>query len=203
MPNLVRCPEGLHQYDAERYSICPYCNSQQTRGGGTNSSVATRIVDRPGASSPDEDKTTRPMRPPPEAPQKSANSETTKILRTDSGHKPVTGWLVVIDGIGKGASLPIHHGVNSIGRDSSQSICLTFSGQQDAEIAREGQARITYDPKNNLFFLQHGEGTNLTYLNDMPVLELKNLEAYDRISMGKSQFLFVPFCNDRFQWPED
>ena len=80
---------------------------------------------------------------------------------------------------------------------------LAFAGEQDGEIARENQARITYDPKGNQFFLQHGEGKNLTYLNGDPVQELKTLNAYDKLSIGKTELLFVPFCSDKFQWPAE
>lgn len=205
MTNHVRCPAGLHQFDADRYSVCPYCNSQQVTGGGggSNSEVATRVLDRANKSATSDDQTTRPMDQPPAHGARRGGGEVTQVLRTSVGRKPVTGWLVVVEGPGKGAGLPVHHGVNSIGRDSGQGVCMDFSGEHDAEIARDGQARLTYDAKNNRFYLQHGDGTNLTYLNDEPVLELKTIKAYDRISMGKTELVFVPFCNDLFQWPND
>ncbi len=198
MGNLVRCPAGLHQFDADRYSVCPYCNSRRVdAGGGTNSGVATRVIDRPAKSKDDEDGSTRPM-----GQASMGGGEVTQVLKT-GGRKPVTGWLVVIEGPGRGASLPVYHGVNSVGRDATQGISLDFRTESDAEIARENQARITYDPKGNIFYLQHGEGKNLTYLNDQPVLELKTLSAYDRISMGRSVLVFVPFCGDKYQWPAE
>lgn len=212
MGNLIRCEAGLHQFDADKYSLCPYCNSRNVDNpaAGGNSEVATRVLQRPAAKAVGSDDPTIPMNKgsgdsPVEMGRTSAavsNAEVTRVLRT-GGRQPITGWLVVIDGPGKGASRAIHHGVNNVGRDVSQGIVLAFAGEQDVEIARENQARITYDQKGNMFFLQHGEGKNLTYLNGDPVLELKTLKAYDRISIGKTELLFVPFCSDKFQWPAE
>lgn len=209
MAKLVRCPAGLHQYDAERYSLCPYCNNSTVQmGGSAGSDDVTRPLDRQQGGSED---TTRPYKQSEEktafvgkpAASPANDSEKTQIYRAeDSGVQPVTGWLVVTEGPGAGTSLPVFHGVNSIGRSSGEQICLDFSGDSDPEIARTGQARITYDPKGNCFYLQHGDGKNLTYLNDQPVLELRTLSSYDAIGMGKTVMLFVPFCGDRFQWPE-
>lgn len=131
-----------------------------------------------------------------------ATDNATRVVRT-AGNKPTTGWLVVIDGPGKGNSLPLYHGTNNIGRAATQEINLDFGAQTDSEIARENQARLSYDPKGNAFYLQHGDGKNLTYLNDAPVLELKVLKPYDRIGMGKTTLAFVPFCCDQFTWDDE
>ncbi len=202
MTKLIRCDAGLHQFDADRYSLCPYCNRDTELEGGVDSNVETRVVNREGSEPAADNKTTRPMKPGANPTPGRSSDEVTRVLRT-SGRQPVTGWLVVVEGPGKGAGVPIYHGVNTVGRDRSQKICLDFGGENDPEIARELQSKITYDPKNNRFYLQHGEGSNLTYLNDEPVLELKTLSAYDHIVMGKSRLIFVPFCNDQFQWPSE
>ena len=47
---------------------------------------------------------------------------------------PTVGWVVVINGPGKGRSLPLGYGMNKIGRDATQRIALDFG---DKEISRE------------------------------------------------------------------
>ena len=89
---------------------------------------------------------------------------------------------------------------NTIGRGPEQSVCLDFGKQQDDKIARDSQAKLTYDVKGNCFYIQHGEAANLTYLNDEPILEPKKLKAYDRITMGQTTLMFIPFCGKKFTW---
>lgn len=197
MSSMVRCPAGLHQYDADRYSACPKCapvgvNFDDAEPHDRNTRPLQRNNPSEGAAA----------RPTASAGGDPDVGEATQILRT-GGREPVTGWLVVTGGEGKGASLPIRHGVNSIGRDPSETLSLNFSSVGDAEIARREQARLTFDPKGKLFYLQHGAGKNLTYLNDKPVLELTKLAAYDQITMGNTTLVFVPFCGDQFSWDNE
>lgn len=110
---------------------------------------------------------------------------------------PVTGWLVIIEGPGKGASFKIGLGVNSIGRSEKQRISIDYG---DAGISRENHCLITFDPKSSRFYLQHGEGQNLTYLEDQPVLIPTILPAHSRIQLSDTHLLFTPFCGEHFNW---
>ncbi|MBS1462121.1 MAG: FHA domain-containing protein, partial [Ruminiclostridium sp.] len=42
----------------------------------------------------------------------------------------------------------------------------------------------------------------LTYVNDEIVMETKQLEAWDKITLGDSDFLLIPLCCDRFSWED-
>ena len=117
-----------------------------------------------------------------------------------AGADYVTGWLVVIDGPGKGQSRPIRAGINSVGRAPDQAIPLYFGAKSDGEISRRDHARIVYDARGNHFKLVHGASRNLTYLNDEAVLEITDLKAYDRIVIGKTTLLFLPLCGNIFRW---
>lgn len=110
---------------------------------------------------------------------------------------PVVGWLVIIDGPGQGRDLRITPGMNRIGRDASMNVQIDFG---DEAISRSEHAFIIYDPQKNVFFLRHGSGQNLTYLNDDIVMEAKMLQPFDRIKVGETECLFVPFCSDQFYW---
>lgn len=46
--------------------------------------------------------------------------------------------------------------------------------------------------------VQPGESKELSYLNDNVILESKVIKAYDVISLGESELVFVPFCSDSF-----
>ena len=112
---------------------------------------------------------------------------------------PPVGWLVVVQGPGQGKVVTLGNGVNTIGRDSGERICLDFG---DTLISRHRHALITYDPKGKKFYVQQGDGKNLTYIGDTPVLTPTELEEFSLIQMGETVLLFVPLCGARFDWAE-
>ncbi|MEE4376583.1 MAG: FHA domain-containing protein [Candidatus Competibacteraceae bacterium] len=113
---------------------------------------------------------------------------------------PVVGWLVITEGPGRGRVLNLGYGLNSIGRGPKVRAQLDFG---DLEISRNGHAAIVYDPRGRRFYLQHGGGTNLTYLNDQPVLAPQELTGHEIILIGQTQLHFVPFCGPDFDWQDD
>ncbi len=112
---------------------------------------------------------------------------------------PPVGWLVVVRGPGQGKVLTIGNGSNAIGRDPGERICLDFG---DEMISRHGHTIITYDPRGRKFYIQHGGGKNLTYVEEYPVLLPTELEAFSKIQIGETVLLFVPLCGERFDWAE-
>jgi hypothetical protein len=111
-----------------------------------------------------------------------------------------TGWIVVVDGPGRGASFAISAGVSSIGRESDQSICLDFG---DMSISRQSHALIAYDEEQNKFFIGHGGKSNLVRLNGNPVLSTEDLSGGDHIRIGKTTLRFIAFCGPDFTWGGD
>jgi len=126
---------------------------------------------------------------------KSATSDGAVASNKDA--ELVVGWLVVIDGPGRGKSCPIGFGVNGIGRSESERISLNFG---DSEISRDRHAVVTYDHKGRRFFIQHGGGANLTYVGDEPVLQPMELKGREVIGIGQTKLCFVPFCSAEFAW---
>lgn len=120
-------------------------------------------------------------------------------MQNDPMSDPVAGWLVIVDGPGKGNVLNIGLGQNSIGRSETARITINFG---DMEISRDNHAVVIYDPKSRKFFLQPGTGTNLIYLDEqeIPVLQPQILEAFSHISLGNSRLRFVPLCGADFNW---
>ena len=113
---------------------------------------------------------------------------------------PPAGWLVVVAGPGKGNVVTIGNGVNAVGRDRTERVSLDFG---DDMISRTGHGTITYDPRHRKFYVQHGGGTNLTYVDDEPVLAPRELEPLAHVQMGDTVLRFVPLCGPGFSWEDE
>jgi len=112
---------------------------------------------------------------------------------------PVVGWLVIVEGPGMGTSLRLGMGQNSIGRGDDVRVRINFG---DSHISRASHAVVTYDPKGNQFYVHQGFGTNLTYVEDNPVLSPTVLMPGAKITMGETTLRFVAFCDDTFTWAD-
>ena len=113
---------------------------------------------------------------------------------------PPVGWLVVVEGPGKGSVATLGSGVNSIGRDRSERVTLDYG---DTMISRSNHGSITYDPRGRKFYVQHGGGKNLTYVDDEPVLAPRELPALTQVQLGETVLRFVPLCGPEFSWEDD
>lgn len=183
--NLTRCENG-HFYDAERFDTCPHCNQQ---------TISTVIQDENGNSA-----YTMPLTPGVEAkptpPIPTGDVQVTIGYFGDVEVEPVVGWLVAISGAHFGEDFKLKTGRNFIGRSQEMDIALT----DDASISREKHAIILYEPKSNVFLVQPGDAKELFYLNDKVVLSAMEIKAYDVISLGATNLLFIPCCSDKFNW---
>lgn len=190
--NLVRCEMG-HFYDADRFTECPHCaKAEQDDNMGvtvakediTNSTVqfdAGKLEEVvKNAKNDDEDDA-----------QKTVGFYGEKMEK-----EPVVGWLVCIEGKHKGEDFSLHTGRNFIGRSASMDVVLN----KDGAISREKHAILLFEPKNSLFIVQPGDSKELFYLNEKVVLSAEEIKAYDVIALGESKLVFVPFCNDQFNW---
>lgn len=128
-------------------------------------------------------------------PAVSKESEDTKA----SNETPVVGWLVIIEGPGKGRSLEFSFGQQSLGRDPDQSISLDFG---DEEISRTAHATLEYDPRERKVFLS--KGANLVYLNNERVGQGAEigLKWGDIIELGSTKLRYVSFCSPDFCWTD-
>lgn len=129
-----------------------------------------------------------------------SDSEPTGAAQSGSGfNEPVTGWLVVVKGPGRGRFAPVGLGRNTVGRAPTERVVLDFG---DTTISRESHMIISYDHKGRQFYLQPGEGQNLTYLNDSPVLSTEVLQNGALITLGDTEVQFVAFCGEAFDWSD-
>jgi hypothetical protein len=112
--------------------------------------------------------------------------------------EPVCGWLVCVEGARVGKDYPIKTGKNFVGRADDMDIQILG----DNEITRRNHAIIVYDPKKINTVLLPGDSSGIVYLNQEAVYVPTPLNSYDAIELGKSKFLFIPFCCEHFEWKD-
>jgi len=199
---MVTCNNG-HYYDQEKNATCPYCSS----GGNANfGEVKTSMI---GASSGDDSEKTAMYQSSSPAsdeektvyhsPSSSATPDTTQDAQDPSQPILLSGWLAVISEAGRGASYTLTFGMNTIGRSEENHVSIKNG---DSSISREKHALIIYDYANNLYFIKHGDGQFLSYVNGEVLLDTKQLKANDKIKIGSTELIFIPLCSDEFKWED-
>lgn len=161
--------------------------------------AATKIYrpNRPAAAAP------APGAEPAAAPGRGAMSQAgrpksgTPVSADFTISDPVVGWLAIVEGPGRGASLNVGYGNNRIGRAPTENISLDFG---DEEISRENHATITFDGRHRRFYILPGQGRNLVYVNEQPVMSPLELTGGEEILLGQTKLRFVPFCGKSFDW---
>lgn len=188
--NLVRCPSG-HFYDADRYADCPHC-SQPTMDTVTRgmdpSEWDNTVVGNPG------DITGSDVIEPASVVEDDSQNTIGYFGETE----PVVGWLVATKGAHYGTDFKLRSGRNFIGRAADMDVILNMDGA----VSRSKHAVVVYEPKANIFLAQPGGAKELFYLNGKVVLGAVELNAYDVISVGDTNLLFIPCCSDKFNWDE-
>jgi len=109
---------------------------------------------------------------------------------------PCVGWLIALGGEHLGTDFRLKVGKNIIGRSPQMDIALT----EDKSVSRDRHAIVVYEPKAHLYLVQPGESSSLVYRNNEVVLTPVKLEAYDMITVGDVNLLFMPLCGERFNW---
>ena len=126
--------------------------------------------------------------------------ETAERGESAGAEKPVqfpAGWIVVVDGPGRGSCFTLHVGVSQIGRGDDQAVRLDFG---DTSISRNNHAAVAYDDEQGKFYLGHGGKSNLVRLNGMPVLSTEEMTSGDEIRIGETTLKFVALCGEVFTW---
>lgn len=111
---------------------------------------------------------------------------------------PCVGWLIAIGGNHIGTDFRLKVGKNFIGRNQNMDIALT----EDKSVSRDRHAIVVYEPKEHLYLVQPGESSSLVYKNNKVVLGPEPLEAYDMVTVGEINLLFMPLCGSRFNWSD-
>lgn len=107
------------------------------------------------------------------------------------------GWVVVMEGPGRGASFTLTGGLSTIGRGEDQTVALAFG---DSSISRDNHASIAFDEEENRAYIGHGGKSNIVRLNGKPLLSTEVLTHGDEMRIGKTTLKFVGFCGPDFSW---
>lgn len=132
------------------------------------------------------------------APASAAHGYTDQNHAVNKVSTPCVGWLIAIGGNHIGTDFRLKVGKNFIGRNSNMDIALT----EDKSVSRDKHAIVVYEPKEHLYLVQPGESSSLVYKNNKVVLGPEPLEAYDMVTVGEINLLFMPLCGSRFNWSD-
>lgn len=188
---IVKCPNG-HFFDNKKYAECPYCRTVQEERNRYEEQIRESVTIAMPKREQEESQTIGMYEP---QPVPEDDQKTVSIFSHGSGRSFVTGWLVCTEGEEKGRDYRLYHGYNRIGRNYQMDVCIV----DDPAISRENHASIIYDYKSNRFYLSPGKGT-ITTLNGETVLKAVELKRRDVICMGRSRFVFIPFCEEDQSW---
>ncbi len=119
----------------------------------------------------------------------------TPVKKKDLG--PVTGWLVIVSGPGRGRSFEIGNGHNSVGRGPTNEVVLSNG---DHGVSDVSHFLITYDELNREFYISMGNSRNIVYCNGAPVMNPIVLSSGSLIRVSSTMLVFVPFCGPNMDW---
>jgi hypothetical protein len=197
-----RCQNG-HFYNPAKFSSCPHCGVAGIDLGPTRPVSNPPMPVGAGGGNPGAPigQTVPLNRAGGNAGEQATRAWYPSQADEKGGEKPVdpiVGWLVCIEGPDRGRDFRIKAEKNFVGRATTMDICIAG----DPRISRENHAIIAFEPRSAEFRLYSGDARGLVYLNrsmvDVPVV----LRPFDMIELGDSKLLFVPFCGERFRWPE-
>ncbi len=158
---------------------------------GSSASADDVTMPMPGAGA------TIPLITPLTPPSYSGMQSNSPVIARRGDIGPVAGWLVIIAGPGRGHSVEIGYGYNSIGRSPENEISLPFN---DTTISDKGHAFIAYDGEGHVCYVTHGQSRNMIYLNKKPVLDASEITHGSVLRIGKTELMYVPFCTPEMNW---
>ncbi len=126
----------------------------------------------------------------------SSGDKTVGFFSSTIGTEPVVGWLVCVGGVHFGEDFKLKSGRNFIGRAAGMDVSIA----KDTTVSRERHTAVVYEPRGNLFIVQPGDSKELSYLNGEVVLAPREINAGDRLTVGKTELMFIPCCSAAFNW---
>lgn len=180
---IIQCAYG-HYYDDKKNTSCPYCEkpiSEDDAGEAKTVGFFENYEEFIPTQSIGEDI--------------QEFEKTISVFSDDeTGNSYTVGWLVSVKGLEIGKSYPLYSGRNFVSRAHEADIPL----MEDGGISRDNHFSVVYDPKDIKFYLVSGNGQ--IYKNDVPIHSYSELADGDKISLGNSCFVFVPYCMKGRTW---
>ena len=216
---MVQCDRFKnHYYDSQKYNSCPHCAKigiagSEERKKGLFRPILDDESDTSGLSGFEQTVMLTSVLEQEDTPESSeaqsvaisgdiSDIKTVALYGFEEETAPVVGWLVAVTGNEKGKSYNLKSGKNSIGRNGSGGE-VDISLDDDHTVSRGTQAVLIYEPKNRQFLIQSSSGSSLVYHNGELLMTFCEIAAYDKITVGKTDMVFVPFCGERFSWEEE
>lgn len=106
------------------------------------------------------------------------------------------GWLVCIKGPDYGRCFCLKEGKNRIGRSEDMDVVL----KNDEEITRQCHICIEYIDDTRSFKAFPGEIRKIIYINDDLMLVPREIKRNDIISIGVTDLMLIPCCDEKFSW---
>lgn len=184
-PRLITCPNG-HRYDPELTPECPECAMME----GFQLDLEELILDDREFANGDIGLENIDV-----SGNCDAEGDTIQLAITEC----TAGWLVCLEGRERGKSFPLYCMSNYIGHSRKNAVCL----ENDLSVAALEDCVIVYDDEDAKFYFSVTENAlRLRRLNGRPVLSTVELKQGDVLTIGNSNFLFVPLCGEAFRWED-
>lgn len=161
-----------HYYNADKFPSCPHC---------ANLEIGIPEKDLIG---------TGQSHIPTVVPQHPAS--------TNAYRGKTTGWLTCIDGNMLGESFSLREGENYIGRSANMDVALL----QETTVSRDNHCIIEFDCTQNSFHLTITNQEKTVLLNKKEIHTSTQLKHHDVITLGDCSLLFIPLCDNHFQWSD-
>ena len=110
-----------------------------------------------------------------------------------------TGWLLVVEGEGRGYCFGLTSGLNQVGRGAENSIQLDFG---DTAVSRKNHFAVVFDEEERKFVLGHGGKSNIIRLNGKAVISNEDLADGDQIKVGGTVLQLKTLCGEDFDWTQ-
>lgn len=206
---MQQCPNG-HLFDDSKNNSCPFCNEGSSLSvtvplsdstPADNSFPSTVPLDGFVAPAPQINNAVQDNVIPHTMPVDNSFTPTMYVdgAVNEKGILEVRGWLVCLEGEKRGEDFKIRGEKNTIGRGNENDIKLDF----DNSISKGVNATISYDTRNNKFFIIPGESKNNIYINNDMLMTPVELKDYDVIEFGNTKMIFRSLCNDMFNWTRE
>lgn len=171
--NITKCANN-HFFDREKFPTCPHCAA----------ALAT--------SAPEDLLGTKQSK------IATAKPQPDKLSDYQNYTRKTTGFVICVEGIMTGEGFILREGENHIGRSANMDVALIY----EPSVSRIDHALITYHHKTNKFTLESRDIRQTVLHNHKPVQKTVTLSSHDLLTIGNCQLVFLPFCDDKFQWPE-
>jgi len=190
---ILRCENG-HFYDDSRQPECPHCVKESSTVTRQELNEGMTMHLSAAGAAPAETSRQKVRIDMGGAVKGPEDEKTVGIYRTQKGCDPVVGWLVCVEGNEKGRDYRLHTGRNFIGRGLKSDVSLP----DDEQISRENHCSIVFEPKKNMYAIIRGGGE--IHVNGSSIQGSQALIGDEIITIGASDFVFVPYCKEGRSW---